>query len=704
MSICLHHHRLPAAVALVAGACVLVAPLFTSPERHELNAQERGKSWLDDALAMKTPAKAPASAPRGSFDMPACEGEAKAGAKSKRVERANPEARAAAQRGLNFLQDVTSKWQAQHNCYGCHVQAVTLEAFAVGTKHQYEVAPKSYNSVLAGLTTAPGGARGQHGLVYSHGNSLQAPSKAFGGAAFARHDQWIDQRMSDDLLKTAAELLAYQSASTGEINLGGWINLPVGAGSVQAAYQAIQTWQQSYARSADDRWLTAVQRSEKFLQATLKAWEKNPPTKLQDINYMTMGMLAAGVGTSEDSLVKLQAKMLAAQNPDGGWSFEVPVTAAATQNSSGATIDRAMPRSSSPSNAFMTGQTLYALRLLGLTDDHDAVARGTKWLIDKQLPTGGWSSAGFGKAEAMWGVLGLVSLDVLSVSIHGVKHGQRVHGTPQLGVEAWDNSGARVAKVELYVNDLLVYGACGDSLTYQWDASSLATGKHIVEARATNTKGAMSRQRVELFAGDVYLTQVGAEFSDNGTLLTLRNIAPSEMKANVRAEIFSTRQEKGVVVADKSLATLEEPSAQGAMSFFWNGKDAKGQAMKAGERYMARLSFVDADGKQRQSEEVQFIHDTREAQRDRYGEVAGGVNFAADQREAANAEIELVDEQGNVVQRTRSTANGQYRFKGVETDKRYKVRVKKDGYEEKTSAPMKAAPASRGEAQHDFSL
>src|SRR5687767_15026040 len=35
----------------------------------------------------------------------------------------NPRARAAAQRGLDFLAANTKAWQKQHGCYGCHVQA-----------------------------------------------------------------------------------------------------------------------------------------------------------------------------------------------------------------------------------------------------------------------------------------------------------------------------------------------------------------------------------------------------------------------------------------------------------------------------------------------------------------------------------------------------------------------------------------------------
>jgi hypothetical protein len=662
----------------------------------------------------KGPAIAANSTPAATkkFEMPACEVKEDKGKVTKREVKANPKARAAAQKGLNFLATNTAAWQQQHNCYGCHVQAVTLEAFAVGTKHKYEISTSSYKTVLDGLTTIDGGTRTEQGLQYAHGHTLMAPSKAFGGAALARHDQWVDQKMSDDLLQTAAELLTFQK-DDGYIELG-WTNPPVGVGGVQGAYQAIQTWQQSYARSADGRWLTAVQRSEKFLHKTLEGWKQQPPSNIQDVNYMVLGLLAAGVGTTERSITELQSLLIKLQNSDGGWGFGIQQGAQVAKPAKGAKSDRrdndifpekyAQMASDQTSSPYATGQVLYTLRMLGMTDDHPAVAKGTDWLIAKQQAEGGWSAAGFGKAEAMWGVLGLVSLDVLSVSVHGIKYGQRVVPTQPIGAEAWDNSGAKVVKIEVSVDDLLLYGACGDNLVYDWDTSGMTTGKHIVDVTATNSRGTTSRQRLEVYAGDIFLTQLGTKYSDNGTLITLRNIAPADMKGAVEAQLMSTKEVKGVPTADSALVTLKEPSAQGAMSFFWNGKDAKGKALATGEKYIARLVFRDEQGKVRQTEEVLFVHDTYEAQRERYGEVTGGINFADGKRgSAANAEVELVDEKGNVVQTTRSTASGQYRFKSVDANKKYKLRVKKDGYKA-AEQEVQAAPAAQSEAKADFMM
>src|SRR5687768_5452713 len=54
----------------------------------------------------------------------------------------NPDARKAAQRGLAYLTRASKEWTAKHNCFGCHVQAVTMEALTVGMHHQYDVGIK----------------------------------------------------------------------------------------------------------------------------------------------------------------------------------------------------------------------------------------------------------------------------------------------------------------------------------------------------------------------------------------------------------------------------------------------------------------------------------------------------------------------------------------------------------------------------------
>src|SRR4051812_25149391 len=53
-----------------------------------------------------------------------------------------PDVRRTAQLGLDYLTSSAQRWTEEHKCFGCHVQAVAMEALAVGTHHQYSVPAK----------------------------------------------------------------------------------------------------------------------------------------------------------------------------------------------------------------------------------------------------------------------------------------------------------------------------------------------------------------------------------------------------------------------------------------------------------------------------------------------------------------------------------------------------------------------------------
>ena len=102
----------------------------------------------------------------------------------------DPETRRAAQRGLAFLASASQAWTQQHNCFGCHVQAVTVEAFAVGKHHRYDVPARDVDGMVKALLMG----------VTAGGRTTGA---AFEGQAWARYDQWIDGQRSSELLKYA---------------------------------------------------------------------------------------------------------------------------------------------------------------------------------------------------------------------------------------------------------------------------------------------------------------------------------------------------------------------------------------------------------------------------------------------------------------------------------------------------------------------
>lgn len=580
-----------------------------------------------------------------------------------------PTVRDAAQRGVRYLAESTAQWQRQNQCYGCHVQAVTLEGLAVGKANQYDVPKKEFQELLDGILNLPGGARSATGITHS---GYPRTARTFGSAALARYDAMVDGKLADDLLKHARLLLALQQKD-GSVH-GDHESRPVTTGVMQATFQAAQTWRQAYARSADDVWLAPLRKAEGYITRTAQGWKGNPKgVYLQDVNYALLGLVSAGVGKSEDAVAQLVKFVSAQQQQDGGWGFE-----------------------GGASDPFATGQAVYALRQAGLAETDPAVSRGLSWLVKHQQKDGSWGAGGAGKAEAMWAVLGLVSTDVLTVAVKGIRDGEHVGAVHEVVVTADDNKGAGVAKVEIFIDDVLAASGKGAQLVHTWKTQGLKTGRHTVDAVATNQKGQVSRRRLEVYAGDIYFSQLGTRFGDEGTQVNMRGIGPKDAKGALKLTVFSTALKDGTPVKDKSVYEASQPLSGGALAFTWAGKDAKGK-MQPGGRYFAQVEFVDAEGKRRQVEETLFSHEDPEEAKKKYAEVAGKLDLARDGSGAANAMVDLVDDRGRVVQSVQSNEAGQYRFKNVDKGA-YKVRVRKDGFgareAEVQAAPGAVAPAS----------
>jgi hypothetical protein len=145
-------------------------------------------------------------------------------------------------------------------------------------------------------------------------------------------------------------------------------------------------WQrQALARAV--AWLDSAKRSEIHQDKVLKV------------------ILGVRAGTPREALLATIDGLLALQRADGGWSQTVPEW---------------------KSDAFATGQALYALSLAGFTADRPEIRRGIDFLVATQKPDGRWpmtsratpdGSPGSAKlltpitcAASSWATLGLASL------------------------------------------------------------------------------------------------------------------------------------------------------------------------------------------------------------------------------------------------------------------------------------------------------
>lgn len=578
--------------------------------------------------------------------------------------RGDPKVREAAHKGLGYLSRASAQWTAEHQCFGCHVQAVTLEALTAGKHHQYDVAPKDIDAMIKALKLG----------VTAGGHVTGA---AFEGSAWARYDRWVDSKYTDDLLRYAKELVSLQ-AQDGSLPDDD-ARRPVTGGTMQTTFQAAQTWRQAHARTADAKWLAPLRKAESFLTATSAKWQRSAAdVYLQDINFALLGLNAAGVGRAEPGSLRLQRMLLERQNQDGGWGLE-----------------------KGKSDAFATGQTVYALKLAGYSDSDSPISRAMGYLVKRQDTSGAWKTYASGqggaeKAETMWAVLGLVTVDVASIAVNGLVDGQHVADTMNLQVEAMDNQSGGISRLELLVDDLPVYTACGGKLTYAWRTAGLKEGKHVLDFVATNAKGQTSSRRFEVFAGNVFMTQVGANFDEGSqrTLVTLRDLTAPGAGGSIELEIWDVA-EGGEAKPKSKVFSTSRKAEGGAVELAWEGKGSDGKAKPRG-RYQARLAYKDAGGKVLQTESALFFHDSESVQRQKYAEVEGSLGLASGAGQSANTLVELVDEKGNVVQSTRTTEQGNYRFKNVDKGN-YRVRAKKEGFRdlEQDVSAAPAAPASK---------
>jgi squalene-hopene/tetraprenyl-beta-curcumene cyclase len=567
--------------------------------------------------------------------------------------------RAAAQKSLDWLSEATPAWQKQHGCYGCHVQAVTMHAMSVAKSHSYRVDDSALKNVFHGLTTIRGGARTAGGM--GGGGWGGAESKAFGGIALAHYDQLIHSDARDDLITTARGLLAHQ-LQDGSVPPK-VAHFPIVAGPIHTTWMSVQTWRQAFARTADDVWLAPIRSAEGYLRKRALGYtDGDKPDSVQDLNYAVLGLLEAGAGRSDKGVALLKKMILARQLDDGAWGF----------------------RDGEAASPFATGQTLYVLRTLGLTDNDRSVSRGTRWLMKHQGKDGAWSHGGSAKAEAMWGVLGLVAIDVADVEVSGIEDGSRLEKTARLVVRARTNSKKKVSRVRIFLDDVLVAEQKGASGAAAIDPKKLEQGLHLVDVVA-DVGGSEAWRRVAFYAGDFFLTDVGSRYHADGTRITFRQLSEPSKKERVRLELFDGKKR----VFSKSLS-----AAHGPMQVHFKDDKVLGKKLKA------KLSFVDAAGKTRQTVEHELVHDTPAAQAARYAQVQGRLAME-DDKAVANTWVELVDERGQVVQRVKTTRSGQYRFKNVSGGKKLKVRVKKQGFADwsRDVAPVAAGAEAQADAE-----
>lgn len=281
--------------------------------------------------------------------------------------------RQAAQLGVNWLQTASLDWQKRNQCFGCHSQAQVIMGLSVAKKNNYSVNDRSLGELVAFT-------RKQEGPSGSFNNDVTITQYA--AMAMAYYDDLRDQH--DKKLVDSAKWLLTQQKPSGEIPLG-HLEPPIDQGSLMSTANCAFAFLRAFDETGSERYAKAAVRA--------FAWiAKAKAETTQDQVFKILALSRSSNSQQKDLVPELVRRLKAEQSRDGGWKETSAVNG---------------------SNAFATGQVLYALKKAGEPIDSPQFTRGVQFLLSTQKPSGAWPSMNSQSgrpsdfAPTMWAVIGL---------------------------------------------------------------------------------------------------------------------------------------------------------------------------------------------------------------------------------------------------------------------------------------------------------
>jgi hypothetical protein len=299
------------------------------------------------------------------------------------VERWKGSPREAAQRGLYWLQQAATDWGPKHDngCFGCHVQAQALMGQAVALEKEYRVslpATKALTALMRERQTPEG----------TIGQNHEWTSAIFGAMGFASAAEANDRSSDKEFFKAVDYLLKIQ-AKDGAMP-DEYLDPPIVQGQFMMTGNALVAFDWAAAHSKDPKYRQAAQRAIDWIAA-------NDPVTTQDYVFKIVAVNRFGNPEQKRAAWALVETLAAEQEADGGWK---EVSAA------------------EGSNAFATGQVLYAFKQAGISIRSEMFQRGVDYLLKTQVNetadnNGSWKAVNTFSGHAsdfaptMWAVIGL---------------------------------------------------------------------------------------------------------------------------------------------------------------------------------------------------------------------------------------------------------------------------------------------------------
>lgn len=253
-------------------------------------------------------------------------------------------------RSMPLLRKTASSMLSAGGCVACHAQPMTAAAVGIARDRGWQIDPpdEETSQILARLHTD------MTGLVQGQDRGGLPDTHLFNGVAMATLRMKPD-RATDALV----HYLAAKQGLDGSWHGQGAIRPPMGDGNVGRTAMAIRTLVAYGTPARQPEFEKRVERAARWLSL-------QTPDTTDDRVMQLLGLKWANAHSGRRET--LMRELVALQRVDGGWAQTRHLI----------------------SDAYATGQTLYALREMGVPVSAPAIERGVAFLVRTQREDGSW--------------------------------------------------------------------------------------------------------------------------------------------------------------------------------------------------------------------------------------------------------------------------------------------------------------------------
>ena len=289
--------------------------------------------------------------------------------------------RAAVTKGLNRLETSATNYIKNRNCFSCHHQAVTVQAFATARERGFAIDEEVFKKQVRFTVD-----------FYKPKLKDILKGTGIGGASTtAAYALFMLEAAKYDRDETTDALIEFLLKKQDKD--GGWsattVRPPTEGSKLTIVALVLQNFQ-AYAlddeEDADPELAKRVARAREEAIAFLK---KAKPVSHEDRVFRLRGLVTAGAG--EGQVRAAREELLKRQRFDGGWAQLDGAKDEANPNSSAvSSFFSSRTARAKYSDAYATATALVALRMGGLSAKHTAYQKGIQYLLKTQDPSGGW--------------------------------------------------------------------------------------------------------------------------------------------------------------------------------------------------------------------------------------------------------------------------------------------------------------------------